>query len=268
MPSVRQPASAPRDRAERHVFGVLPELPAVERRVLALLELCDATVAEAAADLGIAEAEVREAAFAARRALRRLRAPLAAGARCTRGEHLHSDRLDTALERTDRRWLEIHEARCPRCIEHAALLDEARTELHVTFAAPAEKQLPPAPPEPPALDAGEPARAQLRVVPQAAELAPPAPAPAPPAATAEPVQEIERPAEEAEPVAVVTRRSVSVSVPPAAKRAARIVAIVLAIAVLLAAAGYGLAQIGGSDHGAPWAQPHAPNVQPAPLSGQ
>jgi len=242
------------------VFGVLPELAAVERRVLALLELCSLSTTEAAADLGIDEAAVREAAFSARRALRRERAALAAGARCERAERLHSDRLEAPLERVDRKWLEIHEARCPRCEEHATLLDEARTELRVAYAAPAEKQLPPAPPEPPALDAGEPPRAQLRVVPPAP---PPEPEPEP-EPVVPPVQDIARRVEHRMGAQVVKRRDNE-----AAKRVARVVAIVLAIAALLAAAGYGLSQLGGNDHqSAPWAQPHAPNVSPAPLSGQ
>src|SRR5438067_2102730 len=38
MPSAPEPVPALRDRAERHVFAALPELPAVERRLLALLE--------------------------------------------------------------------------------------------------------------------------------------------------------------------------------------------------------------------------------------
>src|SRR4051794_21640644 len=187
MPSVRQPSSAPRDRAERHVFEVLPDLPAVERRALALIDLCDVPVAEAGRDLGLDEDAVREAVFGGRRALRRTRAPLAAGARCERAERLPSDRLDAALERLDRKWLEIHLARCPRCGEHGELLDEARTELRVIFAAPAEKQLPPAPPAPPELEAG---RAQLRIVPPAAE---------PPAPVAEP--ELPVPAAEPDPPA-------------------------------------------------------------------
>lgn len=217
MPSSRNAALASRDRAERHVFGALPELPAVERRVLALIELSAASVAEAAADLGIEQEAARAAAATARKALRRERAALASGSRCERAERLLSDRLDAPLERLDRKWLEIHMARCSRCIEHEALLDQARTELRVTFAAPDAKQLPPAPPEPPALEAG---RAQLRVVP----------------ATAVPT---DPPADTGRDVSVRGDSEIE------ARKAAKIAAIVLAIMLLLAAAGYELSQIIG-----------------------
>src|SRR3954447_17729644 len=73
MPSARNPASAPRDGAERHVFGVLPELPAVERRVLALVELCASPLAAAASDLGLDEEAAAAALASARKALRRSR---------------------------------------------------------------------------------------------------------------------------------------------------------------------------------------------------
>src|ERR687889_2264168 len=129
MPSASQHASALRDRAERHVFALLPELPAVERRVLALLELADADRAAAARDTGLEPTALRFAAKRARKALRRTRAPFSAGARCERAELLASDRIDAPLARQDRRWLEIHLARCPRCEEHVGLLDEAREEL-------------------------------------------------------------------------------------------------------------------------------------------
>src|SRR4051794_35405451 len=167
MPSARQAAAALADRAERHAFERLGDLPAVERRVLALLELAGAGVPAAAADLGIDEEAVRSAAARARKALRRSRAPLAGGARCERAEVLLSDRADVGLERVERKWLEIHLARCPRCEAHEALLGEALAELRVTFAA-EPPALPPAP-EPAALSEG---RAKLRVVP-APEAPPP-----------------------------------------------------------------------------------------------
>src|SRR3954463_5130311 len=129
MPSARQPAAALADRAERHVFERLGELPATERGVLALLELGGADRTAAARDLGIEEAEIGVAVVAARRALRRTGAPLAGGARCLRAEVLLSDRADVGLERVERKWLEIHMARCPRCTAHEALLSEALAEL-------------------------------------------------------------------------------------------------------------------------------------------
>src|SRR5213080_3706512 len=93
MPDAAQPAAAPRDRAERHVFAALGDLPAMERRVLALLELADADRATAARDTGLDEQGVREAAARGRKALRRARAPLAAGGRCEHAELLLSDRV-------------------------------------------------------------------------------------------------------------------------------------------------------------------------------
>src|SRR5690349_6458706 len=120
MPSARQPAAALADRAERLVFEQVPGLPAVERRVLALVELASISVAAAAAELGSEEEAVRAGLASARRELRRIAAPLAGGSRCGRAERLVSDRLDGGLDRLDRKWLEIHLARCPRCEEHVA----------------------------------------------------------------------------------------------------------------------------------------------------
>src|SRR3954451_10835394 len=97
MPDAAHPAAL-RDRAERHVFTALGDLPAVERRVLALLELADAGRTAAARDTGLDEEGVRGAAARARKALRRARAPLAAGGRCQHAELLLSDRIDGVLE--------------------------------------------------------------------------------------------------------------------------------------------------------------------------
>ena len=179
MPRLPQPATALRDRAERHVFAALPELGAVERRALAIVELTGAARDEAASDTALDAEALAVALAAGRRALRRTRAPLASGARCDRSERLLSDRLDTTLDRHARKWLEIHLARCPRCDEHERLLAAARAELHAGFSSepPAPPTLPPAA-EPPAL---EPA-ARLRLVPAAATPEPEAE----PAATPEP----------------------------------------------------------------------------------
>ena len=260
MPRVRQTATALRDRAERHVFETVPELPATERRVLALLELAGADRAAVAADTGLAAGELRPAAARARKALRRTRAPLGSGARCERAEQLISERLDgVALQRPERKWLEVHLARCPRCIEHAAALDEARAALRASFAeAPRAAERPAPPPANPIPD-----RAKLRVVPAPPALPPaaePPPAlepPAPPAVLQAPRQHVER-----------TRPA-----PPAraarAARAARIAAIILVVAGLLAAAAAGLSALTGSGHPlAPWARPGSPDVRPPPLSGQ
>src|SRR5437764_1026635 len=72
-------ATALRDHAERHVFLILPELEAVERRVLALLELADGDRELAARETGLDDEAVRRAAARGRKALRRRRdAPLRA----------------------------------------------------------------------------------------------------------------------------------------------------------------------------------------------
>jgi hypothetical protein len=213
MPSVRQPASALRDRAERHVFELLPELGAVERRALALVELAELELPAAARDLGIEEDALAEALFRARRDLRRARVPLAGGSRCERAERLISERSDTALQREDRKWVEIHLARCPRCIEHEAELAVARDELRASFVTE-----PPAP-EPPEPQEGNEGRGRLRVVP------PPAPESAPPPAVGG----------KKHPRGTLDRPTLS----PAAMRAAKIVAIVLAILGMLLGLGLG-----------------------------
>src|SRR4051794_29719416 len=161
MPNAAQPAAALRDRAERHVFAALAELPAIERRVLALLELADADRAATARDTGLDEHGVRDAAARARKALRRARAPLAAGGRCEHAELLLSDRIDGALDWREGRWLDIHLDRCPRCVDHERLLDEARDALRASFATgEAEREEPEQPPTPRPEDG-----ARLRVVP-------------------------------------------------------------------------------------------------------
>src|SRR4051794_41982148 len=81
MPTARRPVATPRDRAERHVFERVPELGAVERRVLALLELCEVERDAVGAEVGIDEEALRVAVARGRKALRRSLAPLPAGAR-------------------------------------------------------------------------------------------------------------------------------------------------------------------------------------------
>lgn len=278
MPSSRQPAAALADRAERHVFERLGDLPAVERRALALVELAGVEVAAAAAQLGSEEEAVRSALAAGRKALRRTLTPLASGARCERAERSLSDRIDTALDWRERRWLEIHLARCPRCVSHVELLERARAELAETFGA-VPPALPPAP-EPPATPEAGDGRAQLRVV-------PPAPEPEPPAepqvaevgdrkhaigAVDGPLPEAGAPAQPAEPRAAkpAAKPRAARTPSPAARRAAKVIAIVLAVAALLAGLGVGIDALSGSDEPqtAPWAQPGAPDIKPAPLSGQ
>jgi hypothetical protein len=262
MPSARQPAAALADRAERHVFSLLGDLDAIDRRALALIELAGADRAAAARELGT---DVAEPLARARKALRRTKAPLASGARCERAERLLSDRLDAPLDREPRKWLEIHLARCPRCEDHDRLLDEARTELRVTFDA-APPQLPPAP-EPPKLETTEP-RAHLRVVPPAAPPTPPSaggaspPEPGAPSGASGPDGEATGPAANPPETPPAKKRDLG----PTAKRAAALVALILAIAAIVAAA----ASIDGDDQPqrAPWDSPDAPEVHPAPLVDQ
>lgn len=283
MPSVRQPATALRDRAERHVFGLLGDLPAVERRVLALLELADVDRAGAARDAGLDEQALSAAAARARKALRRTRKPLVSGARCDRAEVLLSDRLDIGLDRHARKWLEIHLARCPRCAEHEALLAEAREELRSTFTD-TDRPVPLPTPE---QQRPEEERAKLRVVPPAPEDSPapestPDPHPESTEWTVEadmrpqvPTRREEAATETASPVPVpaparAPRPARLLAPSPAARRAAKILAILLVIVGILAGIGLGLSALGGGDDHptAPWAQPGAPEIHPAPLSGQ
>lgn len=287
MPSARQSSAALADRAERHVFGLLGGLDAIERRALALVELAGADRAAASRELGL---DAAEPLALARKALRRTRGPLASGGRCERAERLISDRLDAPLEREQRKWLEIHLARCPRCIEHERLLDEARTELRVSFLA-EPPRLPPAP-EPPALaeppQPPEPPapRGHLRAVPPPPDPAPavgethptqrfprpplaePEAAPAPPApsppTTPAPSADHRRPAPKPRTPAPKPRRAPS----PAARRAARIAALLAILAAVIAAA---IAALGSGDdtpQRAPWDSPSAPEVHPAPLRDQ
>lgn len=246
MQNAPQPAAALRDRAERHVFGELADLDAVDRRVLALLDLAHGDRALAARETGLDEEAVRHAAARARKALRRRRAPLPSGARCERSELLLSDSLDGSLDWRDRRWLDIHLDRCSRCREHEELLEAARAELRESFTAgeAAREETPAAAPPPPE------DRARLRVVP-----------PAPP-------QEQE-PVDSPAPV-VVARRAPSPARRAAALRTAKVLAAIIVVAALLAAIGLGISRLAGGGHkqAAPWDGPDTPVVHPAPLSGQ
>src|SRR3954453_15774437 len=169
MPNAPRPVATPRDRAERHVFERVPELGAVERRVLALLELCEFDLPAVAGDVGLAGAELELAVARGRKALRRTVGPLASGARCDRAELL----MAGVPGRAERKWLDIHLARCPRCEEHLAMLEQALTALRVSFAA--QPPMLPAAPEPvAALEGGEGAGRLRLVPPQApAEIAAP-----------------------------------------------------------------------------------------------
>jgi hypothetical protein len=264
-----QPAAALRDRAERHVFGVVATLPATERRVLALLELAGADRAAAAADTGLDDAALARAAAAARKALRRTLAPLAAGGRCEHAEQLLSDERDGAIDRSGRRWLGIHMDRCGRCREHETLLARAAEALHASFVADPAAPAPAAPAPPPAVADD---RARLRVVPSAPPAPPPAdePAPTAPAAARGPDTVPHR--HEAPPTAAPppapprTRRALPAA---AIARAARVAAVLLVIAAMAVAIALAVSSAGGGgDQRAPWSAPDAPEVHPSPLSGQ
>jgi hypothetical protein len=265
MQSLPQSAAV-RDRAERHLFGVLPGLAATDRRALALVDLAGADRAAAARDTGLAAGELAAALARARKALRRSRAPLAAGARCERAELLLSDQLDGAIDWRDRRWLDIHMERCPRCREHETILEEARSTLRESFAA---SEAPPAPappraPEPESPPSRDDRSAKLRVVPPAPPpLEPSAPAPAPRVPAPVPAR---RPtARQPAPAAAPKRH-----LPAAVTRTAKVVAVLLILAAIIAGIGIGLhAAFGPKDsQTAPWTKHGAPNVPPQPLSQQ
>lgn len=260
MPSAGQPASALRDRAERHVFTALPELPAVERRVLALLDLAGADRAAAATETGLEDTALRFAAKRARKALRREAAPLSAGARCERAELLLSDRLDAPLRRDDRRWLEIHLSRCPRCAEHETLLAAARLALREAFEA-----APSSPKEDKPVAPAEPV-GRLRVVPNSE----PEPTPTDEMGPGDPQRQSPRPEVEAPAPLPSPKRAVPAKrTSPAARRALKVLALVLVLAGAVAAAIAGIeATSDGTPQQAPWAAPGAPEVRPAPLADQ
>lgn len=260
MPPAGQPVPVLRDRAERHVFERVPELPAIERRVLALLDLADAGRAAAAADTGLDDTALRFAAKRARKALRRTGAPLAAGARCERAELMLSDRLDAPLRHTDRRWLDIHLARCPRCAEHETLLAAAREDLRATFLAE-----PPALPPAPEPDALPPAKDRLRLVPEpvGGETRPTDVFDGPPPA------EPPRPERTPAPPAPVPPLPDTAARTETAKRALRALALLLVLAGIAAAAVAGIeAARDDGPQRAPWTAPSAPDVKPAPLRDQ
>jgi hypothetical protein len=262
MPAV-DPAlqAAPRDRAERHVFQMVPELDALPRRALALAELSGVPRAGIASEIGLAGEDLSAALACARKALRRTRAQLGSGGRCERAERALSDRLDDVLTTLDGRFLDAHLGRCARCRTHESALAEALAELRESFAEPVKAPAAVAPP---------PARARLRVVPEP-PLLPPAPEPPvlEPRAPAPPVL-APAPEPEPDPVEVVAAPPAAVPVRRDRVRAALPVAVAALLAVGLIAAAIALLSQFGSDPNvrAPWDAPDAPLVNPAPISGQ
>lgn len=275
-----------------------PELP---RAALALVDLADRSLEDAAGDLAIGKPELRAALTTARTSLRRARRALAGGGRCLRARRLLSDSLDEGLGETESALLRAHLANCLRCPEHEELLSEELEALYGRFrrpapaevrravrealgaeakdegeaaeeevaaehaplvAAPAESAEPSDPGEP-----GEPAFAELAPMPRARATNGAGSAPRPPAPTEPSAQTpLEQPA---------TRRAQARTPSRAAPRPSpglglRRIAAALAIATALAGAAFGIGEgVSALDRppsiperAAPWAQPDAPAIPP------
>lgn len=162
-------AVASREPAERYVFTALPDAAVTARTAVALVELLELNRERAAAAAPLDPEALAAALTAGRKALRRARRPLPSDGRCERAERWLSDRLDGALAATDATLLAVHLDRCPRCVEHDRVLEQARSALRAGFAAsrtvaPAPVETSPSPklvavpaPRPPALPATPPA---------------------------------------------------------------------------------------------------------------
>jgi hypothetical protein len=131
------------------VQRMLPDLAPEARRALALVDLGARPRAEAAAELGLSQAELSRLLAAARKALRRTLAPLPAGGWCERAEILLSDRLDGVLTRSGEARLDAHLGACERCASHELRLAQAHDllvssylEAHRPAPAPAAKAAP------------------------------------------------------------------------------------------------------------------------------
>lgn len=123
----------------------LPGLDGRAAQALALVALSGRNRAEAAARLGVGQAELATDLAAGRKALRRSVAPMAGSGWCERAETLISDRLDGALDETGTARLDAHLRNCERCVEHERRLVQATDALLATVAEPA-----PGAPAPPA----------------------------------------------------------------------------------------------------------------------
>jgi hypothetical protein len=130
---VAPPTPVDPERAARHVSALLPRLPEVQAKALALVVLAGRTRAEAARDAGVEEGELGRALGFARSALRRSLVPLEGSGWCRRAEGLVSDRLDDALDARGVARLEVHLRNCPRCVEHERRLVQAQNGLVSAF---------------------------------------------------------------------------------------------------------------------------------------
>ena len=102
---------------------------------LALVDLAGRTRAEAAAEAGLAPADLATALAAGRTALRRALHPLPGSGWCARAERLLSDRIDGELDDRGGRVLDTHLDNCPRCVEHDRRLAQAQDGLITRFVA-------------------------------------------------------------------------------------------------------------------------------------
>lgn len=128
------------------VERALPRLDGRAAQAFALVALSGRNRAEAAARLGVGQAELAADLAAGRKALRRSVAPLAGSGWCERAETLISDRLDGALDETGAARLDAHLRNCERCVEHERRLVQATDALLATVAEPAGAPGAPAPP--------------------------------------------------------------------------------------------------------------------------
>ncbi len=147
--------------AFQHVGERLPRLAPAERDALALVGLAGWSRADAAAQLGIAPAELARRLASARKALRQTLERLPGDGLCKRAERLISDRWDGDLDSRSAARLDAHLRSCDRCVIHERRLLQAHDQLVTSLA----------PPPPPAVPAVRP---PLRVVDERAEAAAPA----------------------------------------------------------------------------------------------
>jgi hypothetical protein len=117
------------------VEATLPDLDPAAQRAFALVDMGERTRALAAAELGIADAEVGRLLALARKGLRRTRAALPSDGWCERAEGLISDRLDDALTPRGRARLDAHMNGCERCEAHEHELTRAHDELVESYLA-------------------------------------------------------------------------------------------------------------------------------------
>jgi Putative zinc-finger len=119
--------------ALRHVSASLPELDELAAKALALVEIAGRTRDAAGDESGLSWAELGDALYRARKALRRSMFPLSASGWCERAERLLSDRIDGRLDPPGPARLDVHLRNCERCVEHERRLSQARDRLVRAF---------------------------------------------------------------------------------------------------------------------------------------